>query len=114
LIETNNQIFIINKNIMATLNFTVAYAETLSGLAGLEPSLTIYAEDLILCDSCINETESCYACLSLQQQVFYDEALTSPVVDGYYKTIYTDSMDATWYIVGGYPQSEGFYNPIPE
>ena len=29
---------------MATLNFTVAYAETLSGLAGLEPSLTIYAE----------------------------------------------------------------------
>jgi hypothetical protein len=97
---------------MATLNFTVAYAETLSGLTGLEPSLTIYAEDLILCDSCINETESCYACLSLNQQVFNDEALTSPVANGFYKTIYANSMDATWYIVGGYPQSEGFYNPI--
>lgn len=98
---------------MATLNFTVAYAETLSGLAGLEPSLTIYAEDLILCDPCINETESCYACLSLNQQVFNDEALTSPVADGFYKTLYASSLDATWYIVGGYPQSGGFYNPIP-
>jgi hypothetical protein len=114
LIETNNQIFIINKNIMATLNFMVAYSETLLGLDGLEPSLTIYAEDLTLCDSCINETESCYACLSLGQQVFNDEALTSPVADGFYKTIYTNSIDATWYIVGGYPQSGGFYNPISE
>ena len=99
---------------MATLNFTVAYAETLSGVAGLEPSLTIYAEDLILCDSCINETESCYACLSLGQQVFYDEALTSPVADGYYQMTYINSLNAAWYIVGGYPQSEGFYNPIPQ
>jgi len=99
---------------MATLNFMVAYSETLSGVVDLVPSLTIYAQDLLLCNPCINETESCYACLNLQQQVFYDEALTSPVADGYYKTIYADSLDATWYIVGGYPQSGGFYNPIPQ
>lgn len=99
---------------MATLNFTVSYSETLSGFTGMIPSLSIYAEDLGLCDDCFTETESCYACLSLEQQVFYDESLTSPVANGYYQMIYTNSLDATWYIVGGYPQSEGFYNPIPQ
>jgi len=34
---------------MATLNFTIAYASTLSGVEGQTPSITIYAEDLGNC-----------------------------------------------------------------
>jgi hypothetical protein len=98
---------------MATLNFTVAYSTTLEGVKGLEPSLLIYAEDLGLCDFCVNQTESCYACLSLEQQVFYDNQLTSVVADGYYQMIYVNNLGATWYIVDGYPQGSGFYNPVP-
>lgn len=98
---------------MATLNFTVAYSTTLEGVKGLEPSLSIYAEDLGLCSDCITITESCFACLKIDQQIFSDSGLTSPVSDGYYKVIYSDFLDAAWYIVGGYPQTENFYNPIP-
>ena len=87
---------------MATLNFTVAYASTLLGVEGLEPSTTVYAEDLENCSTCVSETGSCWACLTTEQQVFNDEGLTSPVADGYYP--------AVWHIEGGYPQPEQFFN----
>jgi hypothetical protein len=96
---------------MATLNFTVAYSTTLEGVLGMTPSTTVYAEDLGLCQSCINITSSCWACLSTEQQVFTDPSLTSPVVDGYYMVIYTQNESkAVWRIVGGYPQGSEFYN----
>lgn len=95
---------------MATLNFTVAYSATLSGLEGLEPSSTIYAEDLGLCSTCVPNTGSCFACLQTTQQVFNDGGLTSPVANGYYLLVYENSLKAIWHIEGGYPQEEGFYN----
>lgn len=96
---------------MATLNFTVAYASTLLGLEGQVPSLTVYAEDLGNCSSCVSETGSCWACLTTEQQVFSDSELTSVVADGYYMVKYeTESNPAVWHIVGGFPQTEGFYN----
>ena len=97
---------------MATLNFTIAYSTTLEGVLSMTPSTTVYAEDLELCQSCIDIVSSCWACLSTEQQVFNDPSLTSPVADGYYMVIYTisGSQEAIWHIVGGYPQGGGFYN----
>lgn len=96
---------------MATLNFTVAYASTLAGLEGLEPSTTVYAEDLGNCSTCVSEKGSCWACLTTEQQVFTDAGLTSSVADGYYMVKYdAESNDAVWHIVGGFPQSEAFFN----
>ena len=97
---------------MATLNFTIAYSTTLEGVLGMTPSTTVYAEDLGLCQSCIDIVSSCWACLSTEQQVFSNPELTSPVADGYYMVIYTitGSQEAIWHIVGGYPQGGGFYN----
>ena len=96
---------------MATLNFTTAYSTTLEGVLELTPSITVYAEDLGLCQPCVDITSSCWACLSTEQQVFTDSSLTTPVVDGYYMVIYTQNESkAIWKIVGGYPQGSEFYN----
>lgn len=96
---------------MATLNFTVAYATTLQGVLPLTPNASIYAEDLGLCQICIDDTTSCFACLQSTQQVFSDSGLTSPVADGYYLASYGEgSLPAVWHIVGGFPQEGGFYN----
>ena len=96
---------------MATLNFTIAYASTLEGLEGLEPSTTVYAEDLENCSSCVSETGSCWACLTTEQQLFNDSELSSVVVDGYYMVKYENIENpAIWHIEGGFPQSEGFFN----
>ena len=96
---------------MATLNFTVAYASTLLGVEGLEPSTTVYAEDLENCSTCVSDTGSCWACLTTAQQVFSDSELISVVADGYYMVKYdVESNAAVWHIEGGYPQSEQFFN----
>lgn len=96
---------------MATLNFTVAYAMTLSGLEGQEPSINVYAEDLGNCGICVELKSTCWACLTEDQQVFTDVNLTLPVSDGYYLLKYeTEPQNAVWHIEGGYPQPEGFFN----
>lgn len=96
---------------MAILNFNVAYATTLEGVLPLTPNTIIYAEDLGLCQSCVEDGATCFPCLQVTQQIFNDEGLTSPVADGYYLTYYTEgSLPAVWNIVGGYPQENGFYN----
>jgi hypothetical protein len=95
---------------MATLNFTIAYSTTLEGVLNLEPNTTVYAEDLGNCQLCVGETQSCWACLTTEQQVFNDVNLTSPVADGYYLLLYSPENKAVWHIVEGYPQPEGFYN----
>lgn len=96
---------------MAAINFTVAYATTLQGAIPLTPDSTIYAEDLGLCQSCIDAQATCFPCLQTTQQVFSDEGLTNPVVDGYYVTSFGEGrIPAVWHIVGGYPQDGGYYN----
>jgi hypothetical protein len=95
---------------MAAISFLVAYGTTLDESKNLEPSNTIYADDLDLCGVCVTETNSCYACLTTTQQVFTDGGLTSPVNDGYYTLSYDNETKATWYIIGGFPQEGGFYN----
>jgi hypothetical protein len=96
---------------MAAINFNVAYATTLQGVLPLTPNSTIYAEDLGLCQSCIDLGASCFPCLQTSQQVFSDAGLTSPVADGYYLTYFGESgLPAVWHIVGGYPQEGGYYN----
>lgn len=96
---------------MATISFTVAYSANLEGVSELTPSTTVYAEDLGLCDSCVDLVGSCWACLVETQQVFSNPELTTPVIDGYYKVYYNeDSNSAIWNIIGGFPQTEGFFN----
>lgn len=97
---------------MATLNFTVAYNTTLESVQGMTPSIQVYADEINDCSVCQTETGSCWACLSTEQQVFSDSAMTSPVADGYYMVLYTigGSQEAIWHIVGGYPQGGGFFN----
>lgn len=96
---------------MASISFTVAYATTQQEVLTLTPNSTIYAEDLGECQSCIDITTSCFACLQTTQQVFSDSNLTSTVADGYYLTYYYEgSIPAVWHIVGGYPQEGGFYS----
>jgi hypothetical protein len=82
----------------------------LEGVLNLEPNTTVYAEDLGNCQLCVGETQSCWACLTTEQQVFNDVNLTSPVADGYYLLLYSPENKAVWHIVEGYPQPEGFYN----
>lgn len=95
---------------MATLNFTIAYSTTLEGVLNLEPNTTVYAEDLGNCQPCVDETQSCWACLTTEQQVFNDANLTSPVASGYYLLVYNEGSKAVWQIDEGYPQPNGFYN----
>lgn len=96
---------------MATLNFTIAYGSTLASVEGQTPSITVYAEDLGNCSTCQEGTGSCWGCLTTEQQVFNDAALTSPVADGYYLVKYENIENAAvWHIIGGYPQTEGFFN----
>lgn len=95
---------------MSVLSFLVAYDSTLESVQNLEPSLSIFANDLGLCNTCVDLTNSCYACLKTNEQVFSNQELTTPVVDGYYMLPYENGLKATWHIVGGYPQNEGFYN----
>lgn len=95
---------------MAILNFTVAFSNSLEQVLTMEPSTTVYAEDLGLCDECVTSTDSCWACLQIPQQVFNDSGLTSPVADGYYMVIYDNTLKGVWNLVGGYPQESRFYN----
>lgn len=96
---------------MATISFNTAYATTLEGVLPLTPNSTIYAEDLGLCQPCLDLNVTCFPCLHTTQQVFSDSGLTSPVADGYYLTYYGEgTLPAVWHIVGGYPQEGGFYN----
>lgn len=96
---------------MATLNFTIAYGATLESLEGQVPSVTVYADDLGNCVTCQSEKGSCWPCLTTEQQVFNDAALTSPVADGYYLLKYeTEETPAIWHIIEGFPQGEGFFN----
>lgn len=98
---------------MANLTFFVGYSTTIEGVVNSEPSIDVYAEDLGLCDECVDTTASCWACLQKEQQVFSDSSLTIPVQDGFYFLNYSDEAPkAIWNIIGGYPQEAGFYNGI--
>ena len=71
------------------------------------PNEIVYAADLGNCVPC--EPLNCWACLTTSQQVFSDVGLTIPVVDGYYKNdMSAFGNNATWHIVGGFPQPGGY------
>lgn len=96
---------------MANLVFTVSFGSTIEDSKVDPLDITVYADDLGLCSPCITDKGSCWACLSTQQQVFTDAALTNPVSDGYYRVSYgAQDPYAIWHIVGGYPQPGEFYN----
>ena len=96
---------------MSVLSFNVAYATTLEGVLPLTPDKTIYAEDLGVCQSCVDLLNNCYPCLQTTQQVFSDNQLLNQVVDGYYLVNYGEEYQpGIWHIVGGFPQEGGYYN----
>jgi hypothetical protein len=68
------------------------------------PNEYVYAADLGNCTGCLN----CWPCITTAQQVFTDTGLTTIVQNGYYKNEMSPGNNATWHIVGGFPQSGGF------
>lgn len=98
---------------MSIISFDTVYSPTLEGVFSSESNATIYAEDLGLCQTCVDLTTSCFACLQTTQTIFYTDQLTNPVMDGYYMVNYGDSMPpGIWYIVAGLPQEGGYYNGV--
>jgi hypothetical protein len=92
------------------LSFVVASGATAVDACtelALANTFTVYADDLGNCGPCLPNT--CWACLTTGQLVYSDINGTIPVGDGYY----ANNMDgmgnnASWYIVGGFPQGAGF------
>ncbi len=70
------------------------------------PNEYVYAADLGNCAPCLPLT--CWPCLATSQQVFSDPGLTTIVQNGYYKNEMAPGNNATWHIVGGFPQGAGF------
>jgi len=94
---------------MAILSFDVAYGTTLEEAKNAQVNGFIYAEDLNLCQSCIYIIGDCFACLTVNQQIFSDSSLTTLVPDGYYRHPYNENIqNPTWRIVNGKPQPGGF------
>lgn len=90
------------------LDFLVASGSTQSGACAETPSFTIYAQNLGDCSGCFQYGLTCWACVSTGQQLFLDSGLTTIVPDGYYKNEMSSGNNATWYVVGGYPQGAQF------
>lgn len=100
---------------MAILNFTVATANSLEAVKGQTPNITVYAEDLGLGQTCVDATGSAWACLTCDQQVFQNQELTNPVVDGFYLVKFASGLEGIWNIVGGLPQGSGYIcEALPE
>lgn len=98
---------------MSTISFVVSSASTEEeAFNTLEPTFTIYAEDLGLCDSCNQIVGNCYPCLQTNQVIYSDPELTVEVGDGYYHYIdpVNPSYSAVWHIFVGLPTEDGFYN----
>ena len=97
---------------MSTISFVVSSASTKEDAFNtLEPTFTIYAEDLGLCDSCNQIVGNCYPCLQTSQLIYSDSSLTTPVSNGYYHFVDSSTdYSAVWHIFDGYPVGEGFYN----
>lgn len=96
---------------MANLSFSVTYGTTIEESRSSTSYVSVYCEDLNNCQICVDEKGSCWACLMTSQQVFNDDTLTTIVSDGYYSLIDSGELFATWYIINGFPQTAGFYNP---
>ena len=90
------------------LTFLVSSGSTQIGACATTPSFNIYANNEGDCSGCFSAGLTCWACLNTSQQVFLDSGLTTIVPDGYYRNEMASSNNATWYIVGGYPQGGGF------
>jgi hypothetical protein len=89
------------------LQFLVSSGDSQGLACALTPSSYVYAQDLGNCGGCAPLT--CWACLTTSQQVFKDVLLTQPVDFGWYKNDMNGmGANATWFIVGGFPQSGGF------
>ena len=98
---------------MSTISFVVSSASTKEeAFATLEPTFTIYAQDLGLCDSCNQIVGNCYPCLQTNQVIYSDPELTVEVGDGYYHYVdpVNTSYSAVWHIYVGLPAEDGFYN----
>jgi hypothetical protein len=90
------------------LDFLVSSGSTQPGACATTPSFTIYAQNQGDCSGCFSVGLTCWACLNTSQQVFLDSGLTTIVPDGYYRNEMSSGNNATWYIVGGFPQGGGF------
>lgn len=75
-------------------------------------TFTVYAQEYLSnCSGCVGLT--CWACLSTSQTVYSDINLTTPVGNAFYTNLMAPSQFGTWAIIGGAPQSGGFFGGCP-
>ena len=92
------------------LTFIASFGSTHSEACGnvlTGTTFNIYANDLGNCGGCL-PTYNCWPCLNTTQSLYYDQALTQPVADGYYKNVFGPTNAATWKTIGGHLQGGGF------
>lgn len=94
---------------MSNLSFNVIFSTSLEGVTASTSTSTVFVMDLNECQRCLDLVQSCWPCLSTQQQVFNNPELTSIVQDGFYRLeIGNGHNDGIWHIVGGFPQQGGY------
>jgi hypothetical protein len=94
---------------MSVISFLVSSASTQNDACQIGPYFYIYADVVAgQCDGCTGAGLNCWACISTSQQFFIDAGLTTPVGNGYYSNDMSSGTYATWYVIGGFPQSAGF------
>lgn len=97
----------------AVLQFLVHRGGSQNSACNGSPNEFVYAADLGLCNPCSIQGINCWACLTTSQQVFSDIGLTTIVQDGYYKNEIALGINATWHIIGGFPQGGGGFMGCP-
>lgn len=90
------------------LQFWVASGETAADACGSIPNFFVYSTDLGNCGGCTSGGLTCWACLNTTQTLYYDAALTQPVITGYYSNEMSSGNYASWYTVSGLLQPGGF------
>jgi len=92
---------------MALVTFLVSSGATQNDACSIGPYFNIYFNDAPgQCAPCLPLT--CWPCVTTSDQLYLDPALTQLVPDGYYSNEMQPGTYATWYVVGGFPQSAGF------
>lgn len=92
---------------MPVVSFLVSSASTQIQACSTGPSFNIYFNAAPgQCDPCLPLT--CWPCVNTSDQFYADAGLTTLVADGYYMNQIQPGTYATWYVIGGFPQSGGF------
>jgi len=94
---------------MSVISLLVSSASTQNDACQIGPYFNIYVNVAPgQCDGCTGAGLTCWPCLNTTDQLYLDSGLTQLVPNGYYSNEQSSNNYATWYVVGGFPQSGGY------